>query len=41
MDSSPARLIVERTSRDDVQMRQMILSLDKERWATLLYGESA
>ncbi len=38
---SPARLVVERTSRDDVRTRQIILSLDGEPWATLLYGESA
>jgi hypothetical protein len=36
-----ATLIVERTSRDDVRTRQIILSLDGERWVTLLYGESA
>jgi hypothetical protein len=41
MDPSPARLTVERTSRDDVGTRQIILSLDGEPWATLLYGQSA
>jgi hypothetical protein len=41
MDASPARLIVERTARDDVQMRQIILSVDGDPWVTLLYGESA
>jgi hypothetical protein len=41
MAPSPARLIVERTSRDDVQTRQIILSLDGDPWTTLLYGESA
>jgi hypothetical protein len=41
MTPSPATLIVERTSRDDVGTRQIILSLDGEPWATLLYGESA
>jgi hypothetical protein len=41
MTPSPATLIVERTSSDDVGTRQIILSLDGEPWATLLYGESA
>jgi hypothetical protein len=41
MDASPARLIVTRTSRDDVGTRQIILSLDGEPWATLLDGQSA
>jgi len=41
MDASPARLIVERTARDDVQTRQIILSVDGDPWVTLLYGESA
>jgi hypothetical protein len=36
-----ARLIVERTSTNDVQQRQIVLSLDGEAFATLLYGESA
>jgi hypothetical protein len=41
MPPPAATLIVERTSRDDVRTRQIILSLDGEPWATLLYGESA
>lgn len=34
----PARLTVRRTASDDVQDRQVYLSLDGEDWATLLYG---
>jgi hypothetical protein len=37
----PARLTVERTSPDDVQTRQVVLSLDGERFAVLLFGERA
>jgi hypothetical protein len=40
MDTPHATLIVMRTSADDVRMRQIIVSLDAERIATLLYGES-
>lgn len=36
-----ARLTVERRSPDDVRTRQVVLSLDGERFATLLFGERA
>ena len=36
-----ARLTVTRTSPEDVRQRQIELSLDGHRWATLLYGQSA
>jgi hypothetical protein len=41
MEASPSRLVVERTSKEDVRQRQIIVSLDGEPFATLLYGESA
>ncbi|MEZ5419575.1 MAG: hypothetical protein R2708_19830 [Vicinamibacterales bacterium] len=34
----PAMLTVRRTSKDDVQDRQVYLSVNGEDWATLLYG---
>jgi len=34
-----ARLTVERTSPDDVGTRQVVLTLDSERLATLLFGD--
>jgi hypothetical protein len=34
----PARLTVRRTAADDVQDRQVYLSLDGEDWTTLLFG---
>jgi hypothetical protein len=40
MDARPARLTVERTSATDVQYRQIVVSLDGQPFATLLYGES-
>jgi hypothetical protein len=36
-----AQLTVERTSPDDVRTRQVVLSLDGEQFATLLFGERA
>lgn len=35
----PAMLTVRRTAKDDVQDRQVYLSLDGEDWATLYYGK--
>jgi hypothetical protein len=35
----PAMLTVRRTAKDDVQDRQVYLSLDGEEWATLYYGK--
>ncbi|MEO8078776.1 MAG: hypothetical protein ABI818_20800 [Acidobacteriota bacterium] len=40
MDLSHARITVERTSPDDVQQRQVVLSLDGQPLGTLLYTES-
>jgi hypothetical protein len=40
MDSQGAHLIVERNSPADVRQRQIVLSLDGEPLATLLYGEA-
>lgn len=36
----PSMLTVRRTSKDDVQDRQVYLSVDGEEWATLLYGRA-
>ena len=36
-----ARLVVARDAPDDVGDREILLSLDSEDWASLLYGESA
>jgi hypothetical protein len=36
-----ARLTVERTAAEDVKTRQVVLSLDGEPFATLLFGERA
>jgi hypothetical protein len=41
MRQDSAQLTVERTSPDDVRTRQVVLSLDGESFATLLFGESA
>jgi hypothetical protein len=41
VDQAPARLTVDRTSDKDVRTRQIVLSLDGNRFATLLHGESA
>jgi hypothetical protein len=41
MDPGKARLTIERTSKADVRQRQIVLSLDGNPFATLLYGESA
>lgn len=35
----PSMLTVRRTATDDVQDRQVYLTLDGEEWATLLYGK--
>src|SRR6478672_3052396 len=37
--AEPARLTVERTSPDDVRTRQVVVSLDGEPLATLLFGQ--
>jgi hypothetical protein len=39
MDPQRARITVERRSPDDVRQRQIVVSLDGEPLATLLYGE--
>ena len=36
----PTMLTIHRTSPDDVKIRQVIISLDGEKIATLLYGQS-
>jgi hypothetical protein len=36
----PSMLTVRRTARQDVQDRQVYLSVDGEEWATLMYGKS-
>lgn len=36
-----SRLTVRRQSPGDIRQRQLIVSLDGERWATLLFGQSA
>jgi hypothetical protein len=36
-----ARVTVTRRSPDDVRQRQIVVALDGEQWATLLYGQSA
>jgi hypothetical protein len=41
MDAARALLTVERTSLADVRHRQIVVSLDHEPFATLLFGESA
>jgi hypothetical protein len=40
MDPQRAQITVERNSADDVRQRQIVLSLDGEPLATLLYGQS-
>lgn len=40
-DTPTATVTISRSSPDDVQERQVILSLDGEPLATLLYGQSA
>ena len=37
--TNSARLVVERTAAEDVRTRQVVLSLDGEPLATLLFGE--
>ena len=39
-DSLPASLTVTRTSERDIKQRQLIVSVDGERVATLLFGDS-
>jgi hypothetical protein len=39
-DASPARVTVSRTADTDVRQRQVIVSVDQGRKATLLFGES-
>jgi hypothetical protein len=39
--AEPARLTIERTSPEDVRTRQVVVSLDGEPLATLLFGERA
>jgi hypothetical protein len=41
MDTRPARLSVQRTSQEDVRQRQIVIALDGDPFATLLFGESA
>jgi hypothetical protein len=41
MESAPARITVSRTRDDDVQDRQVVLSVDGQPWTSLLFGESA
>jgi hypothetical protein len=40
MAMPPARITVTRQAADDVRMRQLVVSIDGEKVATLLYGES-
>ena len=40
MDPRPARLTVTRSSEDDVGQRQIVLTLDGQPLATLLFGQS-
>ncbi len=40
MDPRPARLTVTRNSEDDVGQRQIVLTLDGQPLATLLFGQS-
>jgi hypothetical protein len=41
MDIAPARITVSRNAADDVQDRQVVVSLDGERWVSLMFGHSA
>jgi hypothetical protein len=41
MAMTPARITVARDSPDDVGDRQIILSLDSQRWTALVFGKSA
>jgi hypothetical protein len=41
MSGEPSRITVSRTRAEDVQDRHVILSLDGERWTSLLFGASA
>ncbi len=36
----PAQITINRSSRDDVRIRQLVVSLDGRTAATLMYGES-
>ena len=38
---TPARITVSRQSPDDIRQRQVVLKLDGEPWAKLLYGDTA
>ncbi len=40
MTASPARITITRKHSEDVQQRQIIISVDGERLGELLYGES-
>ncbi len=40
MEPRPARLTVTRNSEDDVRQRQIVLTLDGQPLATLLFGQS-
>ncbi len=37
---APARITVARQAEDDLRIRQLVVSIDGEKVATLLYGES-
>jgi hypothetical protein len=41
MDAGAARVSVTRTLPSDVQQRQIFLSLDGQRWAMLVFGQTA
>ena len=40
MTMAPARITVARQAEDDLRIRQLVVSIDGEKVATLLYGES-
>lgn len=39
--ASSARVVVSRTSEEDVRQRQVLLALDGQHWTTLMFGGSA
>jgi len=41
VDATPARVTIDRTSPDDVQQRQVIISIGDDWRTQLMYGESA
>ena len=41
MGIASARITVSRTRADDVQDRQVVVSMDGQRWVGLLFGQSA